>query len=266
MISTTQSKKIQNLILFIAGILIIVILISIIGLIKNNEVVFPKATTIMEAFFRLLSTGETYKYIGITILDFSIALLVSSILGLGLGIIAGFNDVFLGIMKPLIMILRSLPMIILIVIFMLTVPNDNYRYVPIISTSLALMPILYEAVSTGIRGIDRYYNDVWRLNSNLNAKVILNVHLPLIKGYLKQAFVNSIGFGIKMIVTTEFVAGVRNTLGTAIFNSKVLIEYADIYAYSLILIIIVLLFEMIPNLVLFIINKYKIKKNEEVKK
>ncbi|MCR5647604.1 MAG: ABC transporter permease subunit [Acholeplasmatales bacterium] len=262
MISTTTSKKIKNLILFVAGILIFVIIISLIGIIKDNSIVFPSVFEITDTFFSLLAKGSTYKYIGITLLDFIIALLLSSILGLGFGILSGFNDVSKGLLKPFMIIFRSMPMVIIIVIIMLTVPNDNYRYVPVVSTTIALIPILYEAVSEGIRRIEAPYNDVWRLNSKLNLKVIFNVHLPLISGYLKQALVTAIGLGIKMIVTTEFISGVRNTMGTAIFNSKILVEYQEIYAYALILIFLVVIVELVPDFIIFIIKKIKEKQQK----
>ncbi|MBR6071532.1 MAG: ABC transporter permease subunit [Acholeplasmatales bacterium] len=261
MISTTTSKKIKNLILFVAGILIILLLISLIGLIKDNPIVFPSVLDIFKSFFKLLGDGNTYKYIGITILDFIIVIIASSIIGIGLGILSGFSDISNGLLKPFMIVARSMPMVIIIVIIMLTVPNDNYRYVPIVSTAIALIPILYESVSEGIRRIDSTYNDVWRLNSKLNFKVITNVHLPLISGYLKQAFITAIGLGIKMIVTTEFIAGVRNTLGIAIFDAKTLVEYSEIYAYGLLLVIIVVIAEWLPfgiiKLVKYIISKNK---------
>ena len=265
MTSTTTSNKIKNLILFVIGIALIVLVITIIGLIKNNPIVFPNAIDIMSTFFGLLGNGKTYLFIGTTILDFVIVILASSIIGLSLGILSGFNDIARGILKPFMIISRSMPMIIIIVIIMLTIPNNNYRYVPIVSTTIALIPILYEATCEGIRRIDPFYNDVWKLNSKLNTKVIFNVHLPLISGYLKQAIVTAIGLGLKMIVTTEYIAGVRNTLGVAVFDSKTVIEYKEVYAYALMLILIVVFFEWVPfgiiKLIKFIINK-KNKNNE----
>ncbi len=264
--SITTNKRIKNLILFVVGIIIILLVISLIGLIKNNPIIFPSIIEIFKSLGLLLVDGKTYLYIGTTILDFIIVLSVSSILALGFGILAGFNDIARGILKPFMIIARSLPMIIIIVIIMLTIPNDNYRFVPIVSTTIALVPIIYEATSEGIRRIERPYNDVWRLNSNLNFMVITRVHLPLISGYLKQAFVTAIGFGIKMIVTTEFISGVRHTLGVAIFDARLDVEYSKIYAYAIILVLLVVLFEWLPfliyKLIKLIINK---KKKEEGK-
>ena len=108
MISTTTSNKIKNLILFVAGILIIVIIISLIGLIKDNSIVFPSVFEISNTFFSLLGKAETYQYIGITLLDFIIALICSSILGLGFGILSGFNDIARGILKPFMILLLFL--------------------------------------------------------------------------------------------------------------------------------------------------------------
>ena len=264
MISTTTSKKIKNLILFVAGILIIVLLITIIGLIKDNQVVFPSAIDILGSFFELFKDGKTYLFIGTTVLDFLIVIIVSSILGLGLGILSGFSDISKGLLKPFIICARSLPMVIIIVIIMLTIPNDNYRYVPIISTTIALIPILYESTCEGIRRIDSSYNDVWKLNSKLNMKVITHVHLPLISGYLKQAFVTAIGLGIKMIVTTEYIAGVRNTIGFAVFDSKSVVEYNKVYAYALMLILIVVLLEFIPFLIIKLVKKIINNKKEKL--
>ena len=257
MISTTTSKKIKNLILFVGGIVIILLFITFIGLIKDNSIIFPSIGEITKTFFSLLGKGETYRYIWITILDFFIAIISSSVIGLSLGLLAGYNDIAKGLLKPFMIIFRSLPMVVIIVIIMLTIPNDNYRYVPIVSTTIALIPILYEATSEGIRRIDPFYNDVWRLNSNLNLMVIFKAHLPLISGYLRQAFINAIGLGIKMIVTTEFIAGIRNTLGNAIFDSKALVEYSEIYAYAIILVLIVLFFEWIPFFIIKLVKHIK---------
>lgn len=264
MTSITANKKIQNLILFVVGVILFLLLISLIGLIKNNPIVFPSLLDISKAFFGLLGDGNTYKYIGITLLDFVIVLSVSSIIALGFGILAGFSDIARGILKPFMVIFRSLPMVIIIVIIMLTIPNNNYRYVPVVSTTIALIPIIYEATCEGIRRIDPFYNDVWKLNSKLNLMVITHVHLPLISGYLKQAFVNAIGFGIKMIVTTEFIAGVRDTLGVAIYNSRLDIEYSKIYAYALILVLIVVFFEWVPFLIFKLVKIIINKKKEEL--
>lgn len=250
MISTTDYKtRIKNLILFVAGLLIAALIITIIGIIKNNSIIFPSLIDIFGEFFRLLGTGSTYKFIGITLVDFIIVMLLSTIIGMTLGTLSGMNSICKGLVRPFLIIFRSMPMIVLIVIIMLTVPTNNYRYVPIIATTIALVPITAEAIAEGMARVDKTYIDVYKLNSNMSPRVVFKVYYPLCAGYIKQAIVNAIGIGIKIIVTTEYIAGVRNTLGVAVFNAKIEVEYAEIYAWAIILIIIVLVFEAIPTLI-----------------
>lgn len=256
MISTMDYKtRIKNLILFVAGLLIAALIITIIGIVKDNSIIFPSLIDIIVKFFKLLATASTYKFIGVTLFDFIIVMILSTFIGMLLGTLSGMNDICKGIIRPFLIIFRSLPMIVLIVIIMLTVPNSNYRFVPIIATTFALIPITAEAVSEGMARVDKTYIDVYRMNSNMSPRVVFKVYYPLSAGYIKQAIVNAIGMGIKIIVTTEYIASVRNTLGIAIFNAKAEVEYAEIYAWAIILIIIVLIFEAIPLLVSYIYQR-----------
>ena len=94
MISTTDYKtRIKNLILFVAGLLIAALIITIIGIIKNNSIIFPSLIDIFGEFFRLLGTGSTYKFIGITLVDFIIVMLLSTIIGMTLGTLSGMNSI-----------------------------------------------------------------------------------------------------------------------------------------------------------------------------
>jgi ABC-type nitrate/sulfonate/bicarbonate transport system permease component len=80
--------------------------------------------------------------------------------------------------------------------------------------------------------------------------VLFSVYLPLMAGYLKQAYVNAVGMGIKIIVTTEYLVQTKNSLGKAIYSSAYFNEYAEIYAYALIMILIVILLTKIPMLIM----------------
>ena len=140
-------------------------------------------------------------------------------------------------------LLRSVPVIVMVVIIMVM---SQYEYVPLIATSLLLIPMISEAVCEGVRGIEPELLDVYRLNCGFNARVLLQVYLPLMAGYLKQAYAGAVGMGIKMVVTTEYLVQTRNSLGKAIYSSSYFNEYQDIYAYALIMILLVLLIGTVP--------------------
>jgi NitT/TauT family transport system permease protein len=252
-----SNSKIKNTILFILGIILIFFIIQILSWIKNDKIVFPDVIEIIKAFFNILGKASSYEKIGATLLRLIIALFFSLAFGVLIGLFEGIYPNVRTVLKPLMMVLRSLPMIVLVVIVMVLVSSSNWDNVPIIGTTILLIPLISEATAEGIKRMDKALIDVYKLNSNLRPFVVFKVHIPLILGYLKQAFINAIGMGIKVIVTTEYIVSARPSLGNAIYNSQYMIEYQDIYAYTIVMILLVLIVEGIPILLTKLYSYFK---------
>ena len=214
---------------------------------KGNRIVFPGLPEIGQSFFRLLSSGETYRKIGVTMLHVSEALLLSAVTGILIGLAEGSREWIYSLFRPFMIFLRSIPMIILVILIMSTI---SYRSVPVAAACMILVPIFSEAVYEGCRSISQELIDVYRMNGGFNFRVAVHVYLPLISGYLKQAFINASGTGIKVAVSAEYLVQSRDSLGKAIFLSSYSSEFAEIYAYALIMILLVLLITEVPGLVI----------------
>ena len=74
-------------------------------------------------------------------------------------------------------------------------------------------------------------------------------------GYLRQAYVNAVGMGIKLAVTTEYLVQARDSLGKAVYSSAYFNEYADIYAYALVMILLAVAVSELPKLAAGIYRK-----------
>lgn len=227
----------------VLGIILIGCLIQAAGWIRQDSLVFPGLGEILKAFFRLTGDAHTYRLIATTLGHLLQALLLASAVAVPVGLAEGSSGFVYRVLRPLMILLRSVPVIVMVVIIMVM---SKYEYVPLIATSLLLIPMISEAVCEGVRGIEPELLDVYRLNCGFNARVLLQVYLPLMAGYLKQAYAGAVGMGIKMVVTTEYLVQTRNSLGKAIYSSSYFNEYQDIYAYALIMILLVLLIGTVP--------------------
>ena len=240
-----KNKRSQTL-AFCLGILLVGLLVQLAGSLRGDRLIFPGVGQILAVFFRLLGEAGTWQKILVTLLHLAEALALSVLLGLLLGLAEGFSPFDRNLFRPLMITLRSLPMIVLVILIMVLA---NYSLVPVIATSLVLIPILSEAVCEGLLSIEPELLDVYRMNSSLNLRVLGNVHLPLMAGYLKQSWVNAVGMGLKVAVTTEYLVQSRNSLGKAVFSSLFNSEYAEIYAWALIMILLILVLTGIPPLI-----------------
>ena len=229
---------------FCLGILLVGVLIQAAGRLKGDRLVFPGVGEIMAAFIRLLGTGKVWLQIGTTMLHLAEALLVSAAAGTALGLIQGRSPFVRTLLRPLMILLRSIPMIVMTVIIMVLA---RYEQVPLIATSLMLVPLISEATCEGFLQIEPELVDVYRMNSGFTLRVLFQVYLPLMAGYLKQAYVNAVGMGIKLAVTTEYLVQARDSLGKAVYSSAYFNEYAEIYAYALIMILLAVLVSELPK-------------------
>ena len=227
------------------GILLLGMIIQAASWIKGDTLVFPGVPRILAAFFRLLGEGRTWQQIGVTMGHLALTMAVSTSAGVALGLAQGLSDFVRRILRPLMVFLRAIPMIVLTVIIMVMTAYDR---VPVTASSLILIPMISEAACEGCRRIEPELVDVYRINSSLNLQVLSRVYLPLMGGYLRQAWFNAAGMGIRMVVTTEYLVQTRNSLGKAVFTSGYFFEYDEIYAYALIMILLVLALSELPKI------------------
>ena len=239
-----QNKKKYETLAFCLGILLVGILIQAAGWLKGDRLVFPDIGEILAAFVRLLGTGKVWRQIGTTLLHLAEALLVSSVTGTVLGLVQGRSPFVRTLLRPLMILLRSIPMIVMTVIIMVL---TRYEQVPLIATSLMLIPLISEATCEGFLRIEPELVDVYRMNSGFTLRVLLQVYLPLMAGYLKQAYVNAVGMGIKLAVTTEYLVQARDSLGKAVYSSSYFNNYEEVYAYALIMILLAVLVSELPK-------------------
>jgi NitT/TauT family transport system permease protein len=241
-----SQNKGKDVLAFCLGIVLIGAVIQGAGALKGDALVFPGVDEILRAFFRLMGEGKTYALIWTTMQHLIVSMAVSTVIGVILGMGMGMVPFLRHLFTPMMTLLRSLPMIILIVIVMVV---TKYERVPVIASSIILVPMIAEAACEGCLRIDKELIDVYRMNAGFGLRVLFQVYLPLMAGYLRQAWVNAAGMGVKLAVSTEYLVQTRNSLGKAVHTSGYFNEYQDIYAYALVMILLVLVVSEGPVLI-----------------
>ena len=239
-------NKLKEPFTFCLGIVLIGVVIQGAGSIKGDALVFPGVDEILRAFFRLITAEKTYALIWTTMKHLIASMGVSAMIGVALGMAMGMIPFLRKLLQPMMILLRSLPMVILIVIIMVVA---DYAHVPVLASSIVLVPMIAEAACEGCLRIDKELIDVYRMNGGFGLRVLFQVYLPLMAGYLRQAWVNAAGMGVKLAVSTEYLVQTKNSLGKAVHTSGYFNEYQDIYAYALVMILLVLVVSEGPVLI-----------------
>ncbi len=263
--SITNKKVLIGTLIYILSFLSIILIVQLCSSAINNDLILPNVGEIFLSFFKLLGKGKTYLYIGKTLYHLIISLLISIVIGAILGISAGINKYIKMFLKPWITIFRSVPLVSAVVLIMII---SGLTKTPFIICVVMTVSIVYEGFNKGIESLSNELMDVWKLDSKINLKVIAKIHLPLITPHINVALINALGIGIKVIIMAEYIVGSKNTLGGAIqyaANQVDAASSANVYAYSIIMIILVLLLEYIPKIVIYFIFYLKINYNNQKK-
>lgn len=263
--SSTFKKKLLNSIYFVIGILFVIVLYQLFAFYKQEnafnknamKLLLPNIDKIFKAFFKSLIKPKVWLSILNTLWHLFISILIASIIGITLGVVSGLKSGVRWFLKPLMSLLRSIPVVIFVIILLLALTNDSN--VPIVATILILIPIFYQASLEGVISIDKDQIDSYKLYSNFNFKVLIKFYIPSIIGFIRQAFVTSISFGIKVVISTEYLSIGKNNIGRLIFNARYFLEYDYVYAYVLLILLISIFIELIP----YLISKYYYRNENE---
>lgn len=110
-----------------------------------------------------------------------------------------------------------------------------------------IFPLIYQGIYGAITNIDKELIDVYKLEDNNFMSGIIHCYIPLISKDVRTVILQSLGLGIKVLVMAEYLAQTKNSIGQSLYLAKINLQFDIVFAWSLLLIIIALVFEMIFN-------------------
>lgn len=108
-----------------------------------------------------------------------------------------------------------------------------------------IFPIIFQAVYEGILHVDSELVDVYKLEDNRLITGLRYCYIPLINSSLKTALLQSAGLGIKVLVMAEYLSQTKHSIGNALYLSKVNLAYDEVFAWTILLIILAVVFEIL---------------------
>lgn len=240
--------------LFSLGIIFVIGLWFIISAFFDfNGAIFPSPILTMQRFANIIVQGQTYVSLGFTFLRMIIGFTISFVLALVFGMIAGNWPNMYHFFKPLMTVLKSIPTVAFVFVF---VVMSNAREAPIYVVLLICFPILYEAVVGGFKSVEKDIIEASKVDGASSVKSAFRIRLPLAIPYIIVGIVSSFALSFKIAIMAEAMAGsTKNGLGSSIYYAYTQVEMADVFAYSLLVIILMLLVTLLEDIVKQIAKK-----------
>jgi NitT/TauT family transport system permease protein len=219
---------------------------KIASLVLGAEIILPSPEKTIVSFFNLLKTREFYTIILFSIERGLIGFIISLVLGLLAGFFSGFNKVFSKIFEPVLAIIRSTPVMSVILIALIWFKSNN---VPIFASFLMSFPIICTNIREGIKNIDKNLVDMAVIYKIKRKRIISEIYFPSVMPFIIAAISTSIGIGWKVIIAAEVLSQPKYAIGTSLQDSKLYLNMDQVFAWTITAILIGYLFEKIVRLI-----------------
>ena len=201
----------------------------------------------MQRLCQLAFTGIFWQTAAISLLRILAGAACGILLGTVLAVLTSRFHVLDALLSPLLVIVKSTPVASFILLVLIWVGRD---VLPTVIVILMLIPVVWGNVSAGIAGTDRFLLDMARVYRFGAWRTVRLVYAPAVLPHFISACRTGLGLAWKAGVAAEVLTVPRLSIGRNLYESKLYLETLDLFAWTVVVVLLSLLLEKLVSLLL----------------
>lgn len=198
------------------------------------EVILPTPLTVFARLIELMQTKEFY----LTALSSLVRVLTGIVSGMIIGslcaVITANIKILSDLLSPMISVIKSVPVASFIILLMLWVDKDQ---LPAFITFLIVFPLAWANISTGISTAPKELLEMANVYHFGKLKKILHIYIPTLIPFFISTTKSALGLAWKAGIAAEVLAVPAMAIGSKIYLSKNFFETADLFAWTIVTLI-----------------------------
>ncbi len=230
------------------GIAIIVFWVAVwecVARIINLPLILPTATEVISSLAHLIITLSFWKILLLSFLRIIIGFAIGVLIAIALAVLCKSSKPAMRLFSPVMTVIRATPVASFIMVLWLIIGSN---LVPSTITSLMVIPVIWQNLINGFSAIDKNLSEVCDVFEVSGFKRFKFLIVPTLIRFLVPGIITSAGLAWKAGIAAEIIAYTANSIGREIFNSKNYLESAEMLAWTLVVVILSLIFEFVITL------------------
>jgi len=226
----------------LASVIFMLAVWKILALHFDSDFVLPSPEKTLVTTLNLFGDSKFLTTVGTTILRGLAGFVLSGILGVGLGVIAGINPHFNAFLRPMLVTIRSTPIIALILLALIWL---NPGSVPVFIAMLTMFPFICTNVTDGIKNVDTDLVEMatfYRISRN---RIIRELYIPAILPFIISGASSAMGIGWRAIITGEVLSQPKYGIGTLMQAEQTFLNVDAVIAWTIVAVLISYGFEKV---------------------
>jgi NitT/TauT family transport system permease protein len=243
-------QKVLPLVWMVAGIVVFTLVWQAASRVYGPLLVATPAET-LESVVRPFTSSAAGDAFSRTLGRVLLSLGLQVVLGLAMGMLAGFNPWIEELFKPMNGILVAIPPVAL-ALFIIFVFGGGERQA--VATAVALgFPLLYRGTVTAVKSVDRDLLEMMRVFRLSRATQLSAGYIPATITALLPSILLAAGLTVRLMIMAEVIVGVDRGIGQALSEARVHMATAEIFAWMLVMAVTVLLLE---GVILYLVKRH----------
>ena len=217
------------------------------GMAVDNDIVLVGPGDVVCSFVSLLPTADFWRAIAWSFGRISLGFLLAFFAGICLGSLAFRFPVFREFLEPAVLLMKSVPVASFVILALIWIGSRNLA---IFISFLVVFPILYVNSISGLKSTDRQLLEMAQVFRLSPAAKLRHICLPALVPYLISACKVALGMSWKSGIAAEVIGIPSHTIGENLYMAKIYLSTADLFAWTIVIILVSALFERVFLLLL----------------
>lgn len=245
------------------SITLLIILWQGLAMLVNYPDLFPSVTDLLATLAEMLGTKAFYIALCNTLYRGLIGFILAFVLAISLSAIA-LNSQFIKVfIHPWIVIMRSIPVIAIVLIALLWLSPPG---LPIFISFFTMFPILYQNFLSGLEQTDRKLVEMAKVIKKNSLQRLLYLYMPSAHAYAFSGMATAMGFGWRSVIIGEVLSGPVHGIGTGMKKAQAFIDMKELLAWTVIAVLISFIFDYALKLIAAKPVKFKLSEVSQSKK
>lgn len=213
-----------------------------VALIVGEELFVPSPLSVATALYNLLLVGESWLIIFKSIVRVALGMIIATVFGIVLAFVTAKFKLLDKLFSPMISIIKATPVASFVILALIWLGSEM---LPVLICSLMALPLIWIAVSDGIRAISKEDMNVAKIFNFKTAKTIRIVYIPTVAPYFISASKTAMGLAWKAGVAAEVIAHTPRSIGKSLSNARIYYEIPEVFAWTVLVIVLSMLIELL---------------------
>lgn len=219
----------RNFVFSILSVVFVLLSWEVFAYLIDSPFLLPRVKFVIKDFFTVIFFKGFFLDLGKTCYRGLYAFLISLICALFIGLFAGTFKPIEIIIRPWMTIIKSTPVVSIILLAVLWFGSD---YVPIFVSILMTLPIMTESIQQGVKQTDRSLLEMSEVYRFSFFKTLIHIRLPSVFPFFLSGAGASLGLTWKVVIAGEILSLPRFGIGTAMQTAKVQLETTRVFSLT----------------------------------